>query len=121
MTYPAVVNFENKTGAVELREFSRPSISEEDVLLQVEAVSICGSDLHQWQALHSWPVNYPVVLGHGMGDSCFNPGFKSVTRAVGDKLSTYATCIPTGDNVIADTLSSFLMTMDRNVDEFAMR
>lgn len=67
MPHPAVVNFENKTGAVELREFSKPTIGDEDVLLQVEAVSVCGSDLHQWQALHSWPVNYPVVLGHEFG------------------------------------------------------
>jgi alcohol dehydrogenase/L-iditol 2-dehydrogenase len=27
-------------------------------------VGVCGSDLHQWTASHSWQVNYPVVLGH---------------------------------------------------------
>ncbi len=31
---------------------------------EVAAVGVCGSDLHQWTAEHSWPVNYPVVLGH---------------------------------------------------------
>lgn len=46
---------------------------------------------------------------------------QSLTRTAGEHLGVYARCVPTGDNVIADTLSSFLMTMDRNVDEFAMR
>ena len=67
MPHPAVINFENKPGAVELREIERPSIGDEDVLLQVKAVSVCGSDLHQWHASHGWPVNYPVVLGHEFG------------------------------------------------------
>ena len=63
----------------------------------------------------------PVVLAHGMGDSCFNAGFKSVTAHVASKLSTYATCIPTGDNAIEDTINGFLMNMDKSVDEFAKR
>lgn len=67
MTSPAVVNFENSPESVEIRELVRPSIGEQDVLLEVAAVSVCGSDLHQWKALHSWPVNYPVVLGHEFG------------------------------------------------------
>ena len=33
-------------------------------LLRVGAVSICGSDLHQWRGSHSWTVNYPCILGH---------------------------------------------------------
>ncbi len=63
----AVVNFAPKSGSVELREIARPSIGEEDVLLEVANVGVCGSDLHQWTADHSWPVNYPVVLGHEFG------------------------------------------------------
>jgi alcohol dehydrogenase/L-iditol 2-dehydrogenase len=52
---------------VELREFARPVPGAEDVILAVEAVGVCGSDLHQWTGQHSWPVNYPVVLGHEFG------------------------------------------------------
>ncbi len=61
---PAVVNFAPQKHSVELREIARPQIGPEDVLLEVAAVGVCGSDLHQWTAEHSWPVNYPVVLGH---------------------------------------------------------
>ena len=45
----------------------------------------------------------PVVLAHGMGDSCFNAGMQSVTEAVGKRLGVYSTCKPTGGNVVTDT------------------
>jgi L-iditol 2-dehydrogenase len=64
MTQAAVVNYGPQKFNVELREIARPTIGPEDVLLEVAAVGVCGSDLHQWTAEHSWPVNYPVVLGH---------------------------------------------------------
>ncbi|HET9824921.1 MAG TPA: alcohol dehydrogenase catalytic domain-containing protein, partial [Chitinophagaceae bacterium] len=63
----AVVNYSCEKGAVELREISKPEITEDDVLLEVANVGVCGSDLHQWNAEHSWPVNYPIVLGHEFG------------------------------------------------------
>ncbi len=67
MKSPAVVNFSSAPHSVELREFARPVPGAEDVILAVEAVGVCGSDLHQWTRQHSWPVNYPVVLGHEFG------------------------------------------------------
>ncbi len=63
-TQPGVVNFGPEKHSVELREIPRPTIGPEDVLLEVAAVGVCGSDLHQWTGEHSWAVNYPVVLGH---------------------------------------------------------
>ena len=59
-----VVNFSSKPGSVELQEIDRPVAGADDVIMQVEAVSVCGSDLHQWHGTNSWAVNYPVVLGH---------------------------------------------------------
>ena len=61
---PAVVNFSSEPGSVELREVDIPGLPDDHVLLRTAAVSVCGSDLHQWHGSHSWPVNYPVVLGH---------------------------------------------------------
>jgi len=63
----AVVNFAAEPHSVELREFARPEPGPDDILLAVEAVGVCGSDLHQWTSTHSWKVNYPVVLGHEFG------------------------------------------------------
>ena len=64
MKQPAIVNFAPQKHSVELRETTVPTIGDDDVLLEVGAVGVCGSDLHQWTADHSWPVNYPVILGH---------------------------------------------------------
>ncbi len=66
-TAAAVVNYAPERGSVEIREIARPAIGEDDVLLEVANVGVCGSDLHQWTSNHSWPVNYPVVLGHEFG------------------------------------------------------
>lgn len=64
MKSAAVVNFAAEPGSVELRDFARPEPGPDDVVLAVEAVGVCGSDLHQWMGSQSWKVNYPVVLGH---------------------------------------------------------
>ncbi|MEX2577791.1 MAG: zinc-binding dehydrogenase [Verrucomicrobiales bacterium] len=74
MKSPAVVNFAPEKGCVEIREIDRPKIGPEDILLEVANVGVCGSDLHQWTADHSWPVNYPVVLGHEFGGRIIEVG-----------------------------------------------
>jgi L-iditol 2-dehydrogenase len=66
-TQQAVVQYGLMPMAVELREVPIPAIDEDDVLLKVGAVSVCGSDVHQAYATHSWPVNIPVTLGHEFG------------------------------------------------------
>lgn len=60
----ALVNYAPEPGSVEMRDVEVPEIGDDDVLLEVRAVGVCGSDVHQWQATHSWPVNYPCILGH---------------------------------------------------------
>jgi alcohol dehydrogenase/L-iditol 2-dehydrogenase len=64
MRSAAVVNYSRDKWSVEIREIECPVIGPDDVLLEVANVGVCGSDLHQWTSDHSWPVNYPVVLGH---------------------------------------------------------
>ncbi len=67
MTQSAVVQYTLEPMAVEIREVSVPEITDDDVLLAVGAVSVCGSDVHQAYNTHSWPVNVPVTLGHEFG------------------------------------------------------
>ena len=61
----------------------------------------------------------PIVVAHGMGDSCFNSGMKSITKEAGTHMGVYSTCIPTGDDRIRDTINGFLLNMDKSVDVFA--
>jgi alcohol dehydrogenase/L-iditol 2-dehydrogenase len=90
MTQAAVVNYGPEKFNVELREIERPTIGPEDVLLEVAAVGVCGSDLHQWTAEHSWPVNYPVVLGHE---------FAGVVVELGDRVRGWSE----GDRGVSET------------------
>jgi L-iditol 2-dehydrogenase len=82
----AVVNFAPEKGSVELREIEKPDIGEEDVLLEVVNVGVCGSDLHQWTSDHSWPVNYPVVLGHEFGGNISAIGSRVIGWKEGDRV-----------------------------------
>ena len=86
----AVVNFAPEKGSVEIREVPVPTIGAEEVLLEVANVGVCGSDLHQWTADHSWPVNYPVVLGHEFGGKI---------AALGKNVSGWKE----GDRVVSET------------------
>lgn len=84
-TQVAVVNFAPEPSSVELREISVPEIGEDDVLLEVAAVGVCGSDLHQWTAEHSWPVNYPVTLGHEFAGIVIQTGSSVTQWSEGDR------------------------------------
>src|SRR5262245_36849551 len=60
----AVVNYGPEPYSVELMDVPLATIDDDQVLLEVQSVGVCGSDLHMWTAQQSWPVDYPVVLGH---------------------------------------------------------
>jgi len=58
----AVVKYGRGKGLVEIREVPEPKPKDDEVLIEVKAVSVCGSDLHIYYDRHPyWP---PVTLGH---------------------------------------------------------
>jgi L-iditol 2-dehydrogenase len=85
-----LVNYAKEPYSVELRELPVPEIGEEDVLLEVQAAAICGSDLHQYCGKQSWHVNYPVVLGHE---------FAGVVAKLGNRVTAFKE----GDRVVSET------------------
>lgn len=85
-----IVNYANEPRAVALRELPVPAIGNGDVLLRVEAVGVCGSDVHQYLASQSWGVDYPVVLGHE---------FTGVVARAGRDVRKFAE----GDRVVSET------------------
>ncbi|CAN5794790.1 zinc-binding dehydrogenase [soil metagenome] len=85
-TMPALVNYAAAPRSVELREVPVPSIGDDDVLLRVAAVSVCGSDLHQWLGGASWRVNYPCVLGHEFAGVVERVGSRVVDVLVGTRV-----------------------------------
>jgi alcohol dehydrogenase/L-iditol 2-dehydrogenase len=101
MTQPAVVQYALEPLAVELRNVPVPEIAEHEVLLQVGAVSVCGSDVHQAYNTHSWPVRVPVILGHefagtiaraGRGVNGFREGDRVVSETAADVCGECVLC-----------------------------
>lgn len=85
---PALVNYSSEPRAVELREVPVPEIGEDDVLLAVESVSICGSDLHQWLGQNGWHVNYPCTLGHEFAGTVEQVGRRVRNFHEGDRVTS---------------------------------
>ena len=79
--------------SVELREMPVSEIGEEEVLLRVGAVGVCGSDVHQYHNSQSWPVRVPVVLGHE---------FCGTVARVGQRAKGFRE----GDRVVSETAAS---------------
>ncbi len=88
-----VVHYALEALAVELRETPVPAIGEEDVLLRVGAVGVCGSDVHQYHNSQSWPVRVPVVLGHE---------FCGTVAEVGARVKGFRE----GDRVVSETAAN---------------
>ena len=82
----AVVNYDAKPHSVALQSIPIPDIGADDVLLEVGAVGVCGSDLHQWHGTHSWPVNYPCVLGHEFAGRIAKAGSRVSQFKEGDRV-----------------------------------
>ncbi len=101
MKSAAVVNYAPEKGSVEIREVNKPDIGEEDILLEVANVGVCGSDLHQWTADHSWPVNYPVVLGHEFGGHILEIGKRVSGWKEGDRVVSETAAIIDGNNPLS--------------------
>ena len=83
---PALVNYDPKPGSVELRDVPLPVIKNKDILLEVCSVGVCGSDLHQWHGTHSWPVNYPCILGHEFSGRVLETGSEVSNFTEGDRV-----------------------------------
>lgn len=101
MKSAAVVNYAPENGAVEIRDVPKPIIGEEDVLLEVAYVGVCGSDLHQWSNGHSWLVNYPVVLGHEFSGHIVETGSRVSGWQVGDRVVSETAAIIDTNNPLS--------------------
>jgi alcohol dehydrogenase/L-iditol 2-dehydrogenase len=85
-TQPAVVTYDRKPYSVELRECPIPGIGDDDVLLEVAAVGVCGNDLHMWTGEHGWRVNYPCILGHEFSGRIHEVGRRVTRFQPGDRV-----------------------------------
>ena len=86
----AVVQHGLEPDQVSLTTLDDPAPGEDDVIIEVLAAGVCGSDLHQWHGHPSWVVEPPVVLGHE---------FCGRVVAAGDRVAGFQP----GDRVVSET------------------
>ena len=60
----ALVLYEAKGSAVELRNVARPIVGTGDVFIRVKAAAICGADIEFFHAKQTDALHPPVILGH---------------------------------------------------------
>ena len=76
-------------GGMELVELGRPGLEKDsDVLLKVEMVGVCGSDVHYYETgrIGSQVVEYPYLVGHECSGIVEEVGSKVTTVKVGERV-----------------------------------
>lgn len=72
------------TGTIELQDLPRLEKHADDVVLRIETVGICGTDLHIYDG--SYPVTWPVVQGHEISGVVTEPA-QNGSLKVGDRVA----------------------------------
>jgi len=77
-------------GRVEIRETPAPKLQrDDDVLLRIDAVGICGSDMHYYKAggIGSQKIRYPWTIGHECTGSVLEIGDKVTALKRGQRVA----------------------------------
>ena len=74
-----------KPGDVRVTDVPEPQCGPNDVLIQVAACGICGTDLHIIDGEFP-PTTYPIVIGHEFGGEVLGVGDEVKGIAVGDRV-----------------------------------
>ncbi len=82
----AVVKYGYGKYETELRDISIPEISDDDVLIEVKAAAVCGSDIAFDNGEHANILNPPVVLGHEFSGVVAKTGKNVTAWKVGDRV-----------------------------------
>ncbi|WP_368901182.1 zinc-binding dehydrogenase [Oceanobacillus oncorhynchi] len=71
---------------VEFQEVPLPKIGEKEVLIKVENIGICGSDIHAYHGTHPF-IDFPIVQGHEVSGVISKVNESVKKFAVGDRVA----------------------------------
>jgi L-iditol 2-dehydrogenase len=70
-------------GIIEFREIPRPGTGPGEVLVHIQRIGVCGSDIHVYHGLHPY-TSYPIVQGHEISGYIAETGAGVSGLSVGD-------------------------------------
>ena len=70
---------------IEIKEVPKPIPNENQVLLKIHAVGICGSDIHAWHGKHPF-ISCPIVTGHEATGEVVELGANVTNVKLGDRV-----------------------------------
>ena len=73
-------------GKIAFRNIEKPTINDDEVLMQTKRIGVCGSDIHVFHGLHPY-TGYPVVQGHEVSGVVAAVGKNVVGIQVGDEIT----------------------------------
>lgn len=73
-------------GTIEFRQVEKPTLNDNEILMQTRRIGVCGSDIHVFHGMHPY-TSYPVVQGHEVSGIVAAVGAAVQGIAVGDKVT----------------------------------
>lgn len=73
-------------GKIEFREVPIPEINDDEVLVKVMRIGVCGSDIHVWHGTHPF-TSYPITQGHEVACKVVKTGKNVKSFHVGQKVT----------------------------------
>lgn len=92
----AVVWYKEAKNCIEVREIEKPKPGPGEVLLEVKAAAICGTELHAQDGETNVPTKFPVVLGHEYSGVVAELGAGVAGFSVGDRVTGETTAYACG-------------------------
>ena len=83
----AVVKYGRQPGDVAVQEVAEPTIRPDQVLVEMAAVGVCGSDIHLWHENQSWTIQCPVILGHEWAGTIVDVGENVAGWSAGERVA----------------------------------
>lgn len=71
---------------VEVKDIDKPTLKDDEVLIQVRTVGVCGSDLHLFNGTHPFR-NPPAILGHEVAGDIVEMGNDVKGFQIGDRVT----------------------------------
>lgn len=109
------------------REEARPEPRGHEVLVRVNYVGLCGSDIHLYHGTYSAPHSYPMRFGHEWSGVVETVGEAVTGLSAGDRVtgdcSRYCGACPNcaGDKNLCEHIEKFGITIDGASTEYILR